>query len=101
MLHALRFSLSLTVSPSSCSPCRIGNSGAVDWISSNTFRKVIEVNLFGVVNVTKAFLPLLKLTEGGRVVNLSSVAGFLPAPMMAAYDASKHGVEGCVAVNTF
>lgn len=74
--------------------CSIGNSGAVDWISSTTFRRVLEVNLFGVVNVTKAFLPLLKKTRGARIVNLSSVAGFLPAPMMAAYDASKHGVEG-------
>lgn len=72
----------------------IGNSGAVDWISSSTFRRVLEVNLFGVVNVTKAFLPLLKQTRGARIVNLSSVAGFLPAPMMAAYDASKHAVEG-------
>ena len=72
----------------------VGNSGAVDWISSETFRLVIEVNLFGVVNVTKAFLPLLKQTKNARIVNLSSVAGFLPAPMMAAYDASKHAVEG-------
>jgi NAD(P)-dependent dehydrogenase (short-subunit alcohol dehydrogenase family) len=68
----------------------------VDWISPSTFRKVIEVNLFGVVSVTQAFLPLLKHTAQARIVNLSSVAGFLPAPMMAAYDASKHGVEGCV-----
>lgn len=72
----------------------IGNSGAVDWISMSTFRRVLEVNLLGVVSVTKAFLPLLKQTRGARIVNLSSVAGFLPSPMMAAYDASKHGVEG-------
>lgn len=72
----------------------IGNSGAVDWISKETFRNVIEVNLFGVVNVTKAFLPLLKCTKNARIINLSSIAGFLPAPMMAAYDASKHAVEG-------
>jgi NAD(P)-dependent dehydrogenase (short-subunit alcohol dehydrogenase family) len=63
-------------------------------MSSKTFRQVIEVNLFGVVNVIKAFLPLLKKTQGARIVNLSSVAGFMPAPLMAAYDASKHGVEG-------
>jgi NAD(P)-dependent dehydrogenase (short-subunit alcohol dehydrogenase family) len=72
----------------------IGNSGAVDWMSTQTFRKVIEVNFFGVVNVTKALLPLLKKNKGSRIVNLSSVAGFLSAPMMAAYDASKHAVEG-------
>lgn len=72
----------------------IGNAGAVDWISTQTFRKVMEVNFFGVVNVTKALLPLLKRNKDSRVVNLSSVAGFLSAPMMAAYDASKHAIEG-------
>lgn len=72
----------------------IGNAGAVDWISSSTFRKVIEVNFFGVLNVTKALLPMLKKCKNGRIVNLSSVAGFLSAPMMASYDASKHAVEG-------
>lgn len=72
----------------------IGNSGAFDWISSETFRRVIEVNFFGVVNVTKALLPYLKKNKNSRIVNLSSVAGFLSAPMMSAYDASKHAVEG-------
>lgn len=72
----------------------IGNAGAVDWMSTESFRKVIEVNFFGVVNVTKALLPLLKKNKGSRIINLSSVAGFLSAPMMAAYDASKHAVEG-------
>mmetsp|Transcript_19309 Transcript_19309/g.27748 ORF Transcript_19309/g.27748 Transcript_19309/m.27748 type:complete len:341 (-) Transcript_19309:66-1088(-) len=72
----------------------IGNSGAVDWISNGTLRKVMEVNFFGVVNVTKAMLPLLKRTKNGRIINLSSVAGFISAPMMAAYDSSKHAVEG-------
>lgn len=54
----------------------------------------MEVNFFGVVTVTKAFLPLLKKTKNSRIVNLSSVAGFSSSPMMGAYAASKHAVEG-------
>jgi NAD(P)-dependent dehydrogenase (short-subunit alcohol dehydrogenase family) len=72
----------------------IGNSGAFDWIPTETIRKVMEVNFFGVVNVTKAFLPLLKQTKHSRIINLSSVAGFSSGPMMGAYAASKHAVEG-------
>lgn len=72
----------------------IGNAGAVDWIAMSTVRKVVEVNFFGVVNVTRALLPLLKKNKGSRVVNLSSIAGLLSAPMMSAYNASKHAVEG-------
>jgi NAD(P)-dependent dehydrogenase (short-subunit alcohol dehydrogenase family) len=72
----------------------IGNSGSFDWIPTETIRKVMEVNFFGVVNVTKAFLPLLKQTKHSRIINLSSVAGFSSGPMMGAYAASKHAVEG-------
>lgn len=72
----------------------IGNSGAFDWIPIQTLRRVMEVNYFGVVNITKAFLPLLKKTKNSRIINLSSVAGFNSSPMMGAYAASKHAVEG-------
>jgi 3-hydroxybutyrate dehydrogenase len=72
----------------------IGNSGSLDWISTETIRKVMQVNFFGVVHVTKAFLPFLKQTKNSRIINLSSVAGFTSAPMMGAYAASKHAVEG-------
>lgn len=44
----------------------IGNSGSFDWIPLQTIRKVMEVNFFGVVAVTKAFLPLLKKTKNSR-----------------------------------
>lgn len=72
----------------------IGNGGAIDWLAMSTMRKVMEVNFFGVVNVTKALLPLLKRNKNSRILNVSSIAGFLSAPTMSAYDASKHAVEG-------
>lgn len=72
----------------------IATSGAVDWTSEATFRKVMEVNFFGVLRVTKALLPLLKRNPHSRIVNLSSLAGILSGPLGAAYCASKHALEG-------
>ena len=51
----------------------------------------IEVNLYGVVFVSKAFLPLIR-REKGRIVNMASAAGRL-AVMSGAYCVSKYGVE--------
>lgn len=62
------------------------------------FRSQIEINLIGTHIVTRAFAPLLgtdRTLQGprGRLLNMSSVAGKLTAPMMGAYAASKHGME--------
>lgn|SRR5690606_8743849 len=62
------------------------------------FRSQLEINLVGVHIVTQAFAPLLGIDRSltgprGRIVNISSVAGKLAAPMMGAYAASKHGLE--------
>jgi NAD(P)-dependent dehydrogenase (short-subunit alcohol dehydrogenase family) len=62
------------------------------------FRQTFEVNLFAVLEVTRAFLPLLGTSgqtvgEPGRVVNIGSVSGTMTAPFMGAYSASKHALE--------
>lgn len=57
------------------------------------FRKVVEVNLFGTVNCTRAALPHL-IARRGTVVALSSVAGFAPLLGRTAYCASKHALHG-------
>jgi len=72
----------------------VADGGALDWTTMDTYRFVFEVNTFGVIAVTKAFLPLLKRNPGARVVNLCSLAGLMSAPCMTAYNASKHAVEG-------
>jgi NAD(P)-dependent dehydrogenase (short-subunit alcohol dehydrogenase family) len=58
------------------------------------WRKVLEVNFFAVVAVSKAMLPLLKCSPNSRIVNVSSLAGIIGMPGMGPYCASKHAMEG-------
>jgi short-subunit dehydrogenase len=55
-------------------------------------RQTMEVNYFGMVQVTKAFLPFLRLRKG-RIVNNSSIAGGFSVPFLSVYSSSKHAVE--------
>src|SRR5213595_2524515 len=67
--------------------------GALEETSVAEARQQFETNLFGVLRVTNAILPVMRQAGYGRIVNLSSVLGFLPAPYMGIYAASKHAVE--------
>lgn len=72
----------------------IALGGPLDWISMDVYQKVMDVNFFGHVRVTKAMLPLLKQKKHSRVINISSVAGFYCSANLSAYGASKHAMEG-------
>lgn len=65
----------------------------VEYLTLDAFRRQLEVNLVGPLAVTKALLPLL-VRGGGRIVNVTSVAGKAAAALMAPYVAAKHGLEG-------
>ena len=71
----------------------IGAGGLIDWISVDFIRKMMDVNFFGHVAMTKKFLPLLIAKRDSRVVNICSVAGYLTKPGMASYSASKYAFE--------
>ena len=71
----------------------IGAGGYIDWISVDFMRRMMDVNFFGHVAMTKKFLPLLLAKEDSRVVNICSVAGYLTKPGMSAYSASKYALE--------
>ena len=59
------------------------------------WRRIQDINVFGVVHCIRAFLPAMHRAGGPRkIVNVASLAGFAPAPNMAAYAASKHAVVG-------
>jgi NAD(P)-dependent dehydrogenase (short-subunit alcohol dehydrogenase family) len=72
----------------------IGAAGAVEEMSVEQHRRVLDVNVLGVIRMSKAVLPLLRAQRVGRIINVSSVLGLVPQPFMAAYVASKHAVEG-------
>jgi NAD(P)-dependent dehydrogenase (short-subunit alcohol dehydrogenase family) len=69
-------------------------TGALEETSIAEARQQFETNFFGVLRVTNAVLPEMRRAGQGRIVNISSVVGFLPAPYMGIYTASKHAVEG-------
>jgi NAD(P)-dependent dehydrogenase (short-subunit alcohol dehydrogenase family) len=77
----------------------IAVGGPLMHLPTEEFRHQLEVNLVGVLIVTKAFLPLLgadraRRGKPGRILNISSVSGKIGYPFMGAYAASKHGLEG-------
>ena len=71
-----------------------GDVGSIEDTPLADFRAQIETNLFGVINVTKAALPLLREQRSGHILQLSSIGGRLGPPGRAPYAAAKWGVEG-------
>jgi len=68
--------------------------GAVEEITIEEAKRVFETNFFGVLRMCQAILPIMREQNCGRIANISSVLGFLPAPYMGVYAASKHAIEG-------
>jgi 3-oxoacyl-[acyl-carrier protein] reductase len=72
----------------------IGLFKPVEETTPEEFRSVVETNLFGVFYCCRAAIPEMKRRGGGYIVNISSLAGANPHPRMAAYNASKFGLNG-------
>jgi len=68
--------------------------GTFEQVSDEDFEWLFEINFWGVVRTTRAFLPLLRASDDARVVNLSSVYGLVAPPEQTAYSASKFAVRG-------
>jgi short-subunit dehydrogenase len=76
----------------------LSSGGPMNLLSDEKFRQQIEVNLFGVRNVTNIFLPLLGACKDfsgkpGKIINISSLAGIFNTPFNGTYCVSKHAVE--------
>ncbi|XP_033735353.1 D-beta-hydroxybutyrate dehydrogenase, mitochondrial-like [Pecten maximus] len=70
----------------------INHIGDVEFCTMEMYGRIMEVNLFGMIRVTKAFLPLIRKSKG-RVVNVTSVQGRLPMPSHSVYGITKFGGE--------
>jgi NAD(P)-dependent dehydrogenase (short-subunit alcohol dehydrogenase family) len=68
--------------------------GAVEETTPDEAAMLFDTNLLGALRVSQAVLPHMRAQRQGRIVNVSSVLGFLPAPYMGLYAASKHAIEG-------
>ena len=68
--------------------------GTFEQVQDEDFEWLFEINFWGVVRMTRAFLPLLHASDDARVVNLSSIYGVIAPPEQTAYSASKFAVRG-------
>jgi short-subunit dehydrogenase len=72
----------------------VGLFGGAEESSLAQAQALFNVNVFGVIRMTNAVLPIMRRQGKGRIVNLSSAHGFIPAPYFALYSSTKHAIEG-------
>jgi short-subunit dehydrogenase len=72
----------------------VGLLGGAEESSIAQAQELFDVNLFGVLRVTNAVLPTMRRQASGRIINMSSVMGLIPAPYLALYASTKHALEG-------
>jgi short-subunit dehydrogenase len=72
----------------------IGLLGGAEESSTTQAKALFDVNVFGVLRMTNATLPVMRRQRRGRIINLSSILGLIPAPYNALYAATKHAIEG-------
>jgi NAD(P)-dependent dehydrogenase (short-subunit alcohol dehydrogenase family) len=70
------------------------NLASVEDITPEDFREQVDTNLFGVVNVTKAALPVLRRQGGGHIIQVSSIGGRMATAGLSAYQSAKWAVGG-------
>lgn len=68
--------------------------GSVEDLSSQEVQDVFNTNVFGVFCTTQAVLPTMRKQKSGRIISISSLAGFMGMPILSAYSATKFAVEG-------
>lgn len=72
----------------------VAQAGSVEANSYEDYEWIMGINFWGVVHGTKAFLPMLKASGDGHIINISSVFGLFAQPSQSGYNASKFAVRG-------
>jgi NADP-dependent 3-hydroxy acid dehydrogenase YdfG len=70
-----------------------GVAGAIEEVSEAEFMPMYETNVFGLLRVTRAFLPQLRKQRSGHILNLSSIGGLIAGPGIGFYNSTKFAVE--------
>lgn len=71
-----------------------GLTAALEETSVEEAQEQFDTNFFGVMRVTRAVLPTMRRQRSGRIINIGSALGFLPAPFNGIYGSSKYALEG-------
>jgi NAD(P)-dependent dehydrogenase (short-subunit alcohol dehydrogenase family) len=72
----------------------IGYFGAIEESEEDEVRRMFEINFFGLANVTKAVLPILRKQRSGHILNVASIGGLVGFPAVGFYNATKFAVDG-------
>lgn len=70
-----------------------GQRGPIEIVPIDVIRQNFETNLFSLIALTQLVIPVMRSQQGGRIVNISSVAGRIARPLSSVYDATKHALE--------
>ncbi len=70
-----------------------GQMGPLETVSDAELRKQYDTNVFGLMSVTRAFLPAMRERGSGRIINVGSIGGRVTFPLMGAYNSTKYAVE--------
>lgn len=68
--------------------------GGAEETSIEQSKLIFDTNFFGIVRMTRAVVPYMRKQGAGRIINIGSILGLIPAPYMASYAATKHAIEG-------
>lgn len=72
----------------------IGYFGAIEESEEAAVRTMFEINFFGLANMTRAVLPVMRKQRSGHIVNTTSIGGLVAFPALGYYNASKFAVDG-------
>jgi NAD(P)-dependent dehydrogenase (short-subunit alcohol dehydrogenase family) len=75
-----------------------GIGGSIEELTDKETRDSFEINVFGMINVIRHVLPILRRQGSGHIINISSIAGIAPATGWSVYGATKHAVIGLTEV---